>query len=60
MAEIYQSKNFIVESFDTPTPHVSREEGGHIRIKPKVDVLDRGAVFLERVPFESRQFLWID
>ena len=39
--QIYETKNFIVESFDEKTPHVSREEGGHIRIRPKIRVLDR-------------------
>ena len=41
MAFIYETDNFIVESFDAPTPHVSREDGGHIRIRPKVDIVDR-------------------
>ena len=39
MTLIYETKNFTVESFDKP--HVSREEGGHIRIIPKVRMLNR-------------------
>ncbi|MFH1649864.1 MAG: hypothetical protein ABIA93_04910 [Candidatus Woesearchaeota archaeon] len=39
MALIYESENFIVESFETP--HVDRDDGGHIKIYPKVKVLDR-------------------
>ena len=30
---IYESKNFTVEA--VAKPHVSREEGGHVKIKPK-------------------------
>ena len=41
MALIYETKNFIVESFEKPTPHVSREEGGHIRIMPKIEISNR-------------------
>lgn len=33
MAFIYETKNFIVEAFETP--HVTRTDGGHIRIKIK-------------------------
>jgi len=33
MAFIYETENFIVEAFDTP--HVTRTDGGHIRIKIK-------------------------
>lgn len=39
MALIYETNNFIVESFEKP--HVDRDDGGHIRIMPKVRVLDR-------------------
>lgn len=39
MTLIYETKNFIVEAFDAP--HISREEGGHIRIIPKVRISDR-------------------
>ena len=39
MAEIYQTKNFIVESAEAP--HVTRADGGHIRILPKEKVSDR-------------------
>lgn len=39
MAEVYQSKNFIVESVDKPM--VSRTEGGHLIITPKVRISDR-------------------
>jgi len=33
---VYETENFIVETFSKETPHVSREEGGHLRIVPKV------------------------
>ena len=39
MAEVYQSKNFIVESVDKPM--ISRNEGGHLIITPKVRISDR-------------------
>jgi len=39
MALIYKTKNFIVEAFDTP--HVTRTDGGHIKIYPKVKILDK-------------------
>ena len=39
MAMIYTSENFIVESREKP--HVDRDDGGHIRILPKIKVLDR-------------------
>jgi len=37
--EIFQTKNFIVESVEKP--HVSRMDGGHIKISPKVRLVDR-------------------
>lgn len=39
MAQIYQTKNFIVEAVDPPL--VTRDDGGHISITPKVRLLDR-------------------
>ncbi|MBR9705436.1 hypothetical protein GOV14_00210 [Candidatus Pacearchaeota archaeon] len=39
MAMIYESENFFVEAFETP--HVDRDDGGHIKIHPKVRVTDR-------------------
>lgn len=39
MAFIYETPNFIVESFETP--HVSRTDGGNLRILPKKKLLDR-------------------
>jgi len=39
MALIYEIKNFILESHEKP--EISREEWGHIKISPKVDVSDR-------------------
>ena len=36
---IYETKNFSVETVEHP--HVSREEGGHIVIEPKVRISDR-------------------
>lgn len=39
MAFIYETPNFVVESFETP--HVTRNDGGNIRILPKRKVEDR-------------------
>ncbi len=39
MAMIYESENFFVEAVEKP--HVDRNDGGHIKIYPKVRVLDR-------------------
>lgn len=39
MAEIYQTKNFIVESVDKPM--ITRKDGGHLTISPKVRIVDR-------------------
>lgn len=39
MIFIYETENFIVEAFDRP--FVTRTDGGHIKITPKVEVLDR-------------------
>lgn len=39
MALIYESINFIVEAVEKP--HVDRNDGGHIKIYPKVRILDR-------------------
>lgn len=39
MAFIYETKNFIVEAPDKP--HITRTDGGHIKITPKIKVLDR-------------------
>ena len=39
MANIYETENFIVEAVDQP--HVTREDGGHIKIYPKVRKVDR-------------------
>ncbi len=36
---IYESENFFVEAVEKP--HVDRNDGGHIKIYPKVRVLDR-------------------
>ena len=41
MTIIYETKNFIVESFDQKHPHVDRDEWGHMRILPKEKVTDR-------------------
>ncbi len=38
--QIYQTENFIIERV-LKTPHISREDGGHIIIRPKTDVSDR-------------------
>jgi diadenosine tetraphosphate (Ap4A) HIT family hydrolase len=39
MAEIYQTRNFIVESAEKP--HITRTDGGHIKIVPKIRIIDR-------------------
>ena len=39
MAIIYKSKNFIVETVEEP--HVDRDDGGHIKIYPKIKLVDR-------------------
>ncbi|MBU0979861.1 MAG: hypothetical protein KJ709_03575 [Nanoarchaeota archaeon] len=39
MATIYESEDFIVESHERP--HVDRDDGGHIKIYPKVRLVDR-------------------
>lgn len=39
MTIIFESTNFIVESH--PRPEVDRLDGGHIRINPKITILDR-------------------
>ena len=39
MAFIYETENFIVEASDTP--HITRTDGGHIRILPKKHFCDR-------------------
>ncbi len=39
MKEIFQTPNFLVVAVEKP--HVSREEGGHIVIAPKLKVVDR-------------------
>lgn len=36
---IYETNNFIIEAVEAP--HISREDGGHIKISPKVKVVDR-------------------
>lgn len=38
MSLIYETKNFIVEAPDRP--HIDRNDGGHIRIYPKVKVVN--------------------
>jgi diadenosine tetraphosphate (Ap4A) HIT family hydrolase len=39
MALIYESANYIVEAVEKP--HVDRNDGGHIKIYPKVRIIDR-------------------
>ena len=39
MAQIYQTNNFIVEA--VAEPHVTRTDGGHIKIYPKNKLVDR-------------------
>jgi len=46
MTLIYESKNFNVEACDKP--HVTRSDGGHIEIIPKVKIQDRQALTKEQ------------
>jgi diadenosine tetraphosphate (Ap4A) HIT family hydrolase len=46
MALIYETQNFLIESHDKP--HVSREDGGHIKISPKDKVGDVTQLSLEQ------------
>ncbi len=39
MAQIYQTENFIVEAVEQP--HITRVDGGHLKIYPKVMLVDR-------------------
>jgi len=39
MAQIYQTENFVVEAVEKP--HVTRADGGHLKISPKVRTADR-------------------
>ncbi len=39
MTSIFESENFIVEAVQRP--HVDRDDGGHIKISPKIRLLDR-------------------
>ena len=39
MSLIFETANFLVEAPDKP--HVSRSDGGHIKIKPKIRYVDR-------------------
>jgi diadenosine tetraphosphate (Ap4A) HIT family hydrolase len=51
MALIYKTENFVLESFETP--HVTREDGGHLRIYPKKEILDR----TEMSPAQAVEFI---
>jgi diadenosine tetraphosphate (Ap4A) HIT family hydrolase len=42
MAEVFQTENFIVEAPDHPL--VDRNDGGHIKISPKIRIVDRQAL----------------
>lgn len=39
MALIFETKNFTLESHENP--EIDRVEGGHIKINPKVPIMDR-------------------
>jgi diadenosine tetraphosphate (Ap4A) HIT family hydrolase len=39
MALIYKTPNFTVEAFDTP--HIDRNDGGHIKISPNIKIINR-------------------
>ena len=54
MALIYETNNFIVESYE-PNPHITRTDGGHIKISPKLKVVDRQAL----TPKLSIELEWI-
>lgn len=41
MTTFHETKNFYVETSTEKPPHVSREDGGHIVIRPKKKVSDR-------------------
>ena len=41
MAQVYETKNFTVETPTDKPPHISREDGGHLIIRPKKKVPDR-------------------
>lgn len=45
---IYETPDFIIKAAMPPHVYVSREEGGHIQIKPKVAVSDRTKLSPER------------
>lgn len=47
MSIICETDNFIVKAATLPHVYVSREEGGHIQIKPKVPVHDRTQLSLD-------------
>ena len=39
MVIIYETPNFVVDAVEKP--HVDRDDGGHIKISPKIRILDR-------------------
>lgn len=41
MALILETKHFLIEAPEQPKVHVSREDGGHVKITPKESVEDR-------------------
>ncbi len=51
MALIYETKNFLVEAPEKP--HITRTDGGHIRIIPKRYMVDR----TEMLPKEAIEFI---
>ena len=53
MAHIYHTKNFIVESVDKPL--ITRLDGGHLTITPKVRIVDRTKLS----PMLAIEFIWL-
>jgi len=51
---IFESDNFILVSVEKP--HVSREEGGHLKISPKIRVADR----LDLSPELATEMAWLE
>lgn len=50
---IYETNNFIVEA--VVQPHVDRKDGGHIKITPKVRLVDR----TELSPELGKELMWL-
>lgn len=53
MAIIYETKNFNVEAVEKP--HITRTDGGHIKISPKIRVANRQSI----TPKQSVELMWV-